>query len=213
MPRPGLAAVLFDWDGTLVNSAEGSYHCYARLFGSFGMPFDRSSFERTYSPDWYHTYERMGLPRELWGEADARWLSYYHEQSSPLMPDALRALARLRSSGMLLGLVTSGEHTRVGRELAAFGVESFFAALVCAEDVQNRKPHPEPLRLALDQLGLPPAAAAYVGDSPEDIQMARSAGVYGIGIPGGFPNRAALHAARPDYMAESLSHAVGHLLG
>ena len=59
---PTLKGILFDWDGTLVNSAEASYRCYVRLFEYFGIGFDRSSFERTYSPNWYRTYLDMGLP-------------------------------------------------------------------------------------------------------------------------------------------------------
>jgi phosphoglycolate phosphatase len=51
-----------------------------------------------------------------------------------------------------------------------------------------------------------PQNAAYVGDSPEDVEMARSAGVFSVGVDGGFPNRHALHASRPDAIAASLDH-------
>ena len=51
--RPHPVAVLFDWDGTLVDSAEASYRCYVRLFDSYGIGFDRTRFERTYSPNWH----------------------------------------------------------------------------------------------------------------------------------------------------------------
>ena len=58
--------------------------------------------------------------------------------------------------------------------------------------------------MALERMGLRPEEAAYVGDSPEDVEMARGAGVFAIGIPGAFPNREALVASRPDFLAESL---------
>jgi phosphoglycolate phosphatase-like HAD superfamily hydrolase len=58
-----------------------------------------------------------------------------------------------------------------------------------------------------------PADAAYVGDSPEDVEMARAGGVHSVGIPGGFPNRAALLAAAPDLLASNLAEAVDTLLG
>mgnify|MGYP003291207148 CR=1 FL=1 len=77
-PRPAnIRAVLFDWDGTLVNSAEASFRCYDRLFRNFDIAYDRSVFERTYSPDWYRTYRTLGLPEERWSEADAAWLALY----------------------------------------------------------------------------------------------------------------------------------------
>jgi phosphoglycolate phosphatase-like HAD superfamily hydrolase len=57
------------------------------------------------------------------------------------------------------------------------------------------------------------AEAVYVGDSPEDVQMARAAGVTAVGIPGGFPNRDALAAARPDVLEASLTGALDQVLG
>ena len=77
-PRP-LRAVLFDWDGTIVDSAEASFRCYVRLFESYRIPFDRERFQRTYSPDWYRTYTTLGLPnkgsRTLTHEYSGRRLS------------------------------------------------------------------------------------------------------------------------------------------
>jgi phosphoglycolate phosphatase len=58
-----------------------------------------------------------------------------------------------------------------------------------------------------------PGEAAYVGDSPEDVKMAQAAGVRAVGVPGGFPNREALAAARPDLLAPSLEGALDLLLG
>ena len=207
-----LRAVLFDWDGTLVDSAEASYRCYARLFGEYGIAFDRARFESTYSPNWHRTYEALGLPRERWSAADARWLSHYACEQTLLLEGAREALARLRAAGLALALVTSGDRARVTAELERLGVRGLFDALTCADDTARRKPHPDPLLLGLRLLGCPAAEAAYVGDSPEDVEMARAAGVYAVGVPGGFPNRAALEAARPDLLAPDLARAVDALL-
>lgn len=208
----GLQAVLFDWDGTLVNTAEASYRCYEKLFGSYGIPFDRHAFQRTYSPNWHLTYSALGLPEERWGDADARWLEHYCGEEVLLIDGARDALLRVRAAGLMAGLVTSGDSVRVGRELASLDVASLFQVVVCAEDIVMRKPHPEALLLALDRLGLVPAQAAYVGDSPEDVQMAQAAGVLAVGIPGGFPNREALAAARPELLAPSLATALDRVL-
>ena len=51
-----IRAVLYDFDGTLIDSAESSYQCYVETFGRFGVPFDHETFQRTYSPNWLHTY-------------------------------------------------------------------------------------------------------------------------------------------------------------
>ena len=209
---PSLQAVLFDWDGTLVDSAEVSFRCYARVFGAYGIAFDRSRFAATYCPDWYQTYEAVSLPREHWSAADARWVELYGEERAELLPGASEGLTRLRSAGLATALVTSGSRPRIDRELAALGAAGLFECVVCCEDVSSRKPDPAPLLLALERIGVEPAAAAYVGDSPEDILMARAAGAFALGIEGGFPNREALRASKPDLLAVDLTSAIDALL-
>jgi len=206
-------AVLFDWDGTLVNTAEASYRCYEKLFGSYGIAFDRDAFRRTYSPNWHLTYSALGLAQERWAEADARWLGHYCEEEVVLIEGAREALLRVREAGVRAGLVTSGDRVRVSRELADLGVAALFEVLVCAEDTVQRKPHPEALLLALERMRVAPGQAVYIGDSPEDVQMAQAAGVRAVGIPGGFPNREALAAARPDLLEATLAGALDRVLG
>ena len=207
-----LQAVLFDWDGTLVNTAEASYRCYEKLFGSYGIAFDRDAFRRTYSPNWHLTYSALGLAEERWAEADARWLQHYCEEEVVLIHGARDALLRVRGGGLRAGIVTSGDRVRVARELTGLGVAELFEVVVCAEDIVYRKPHPEALLLALDKLGVGAAEAVYVGDSPEDVQMARAAGVLAVGIPGGFPNRDLLAAARPEVLEATLAAALDRVL-
>jgi pyrophosphatase PpaX len=207
-----LRAVLFDWDGTLADSAEATYSCYVRLFGGYGISFDREAFERTYSPEWHRTYQALGLAEADWPEADRRWVEFFHGEPKTLVPGAERTLSRLAAAGFALGLVTSGSRGRVSRDLEALGLRSCFQAVVYAEDASRGKPHPEPLLRSLDLLGLRPPDAAYVGDSPEDIAMARAAGSFAVAVPGGFPNREALRASAPDCWAETLEQATEALL-
>jgi len=206
MPPP--RAVLFDWDGTLLDSAGATFRGYQRLFAEYGVPFDRGSFERTYCPDWYRTYEAVGLPRVHWSEADQRWLAFYAEDPPALLPGARAALARLTAARVPLGLVTSGQRERVVRDLERLELGAVFASVVCGTDVPERKPHPAPLRRALAEMNVSAADAAYVGDSPEDVTMARAADVTSVAVPGGYPNRTELIAAQPDLFAESLEEAL-----
>jgi HAD superfamily hydrolase (TIGR01509 family) len=211
-PR-GLAAVLFDWDGTLANTAEASFRCYEKLFSGYGIAFDRDAFARTYSPNWHLTYSALGLPEDRWPEADGRWLEHYGAEEVRLIEGARDVLERVREAGLVSALVTSGDRVRVDRELRRLEVAPFFRVVVCAEDIVHRKPHPEALLLALQRIGVEPARAAYVGDSPEDVRMAQAAGVWAVGVPGAFPNREALAAAAPDLLAPTLAAAVDSLLG
>jgi len=209
----GRRAILFDWDGTLVDSAERTFHCYEQIFSLHGIAFDRAAFERTYSPDWYRTYEQVGLPSETWADADARWNACYDGEPSRLVAGARDGLERLAAAGRMLGIVSSGDGARVRGEMATLGVAALFATAVCGGETAHRKPHPEPLLLALERLGIAPADCVYVGDSPEDVAMAKATGAFALGIPGGFPNREALAASAPDLLVPSLAAAVEELLG
>jgi pyrophosphatase PpaX len=210
---PSFRAVLYDWDGTLADSAEASYRCYVRVFAEYGIAFDRALFQATYTPNWYETYRGVGLAEEHWEAADARWLAEYAMEEARLLPGALEMLARLEEEGLRQGLVTSGSRERVARDIVALRVDRFMDVVVCGGDTHHRKPHPEPLLLALDRMGVGAHEAAYVGDSPEDVAMARAAGVFSVGIPGGFPNREALAAAAPERLVASLDAATGVLVG
>src|ERR1700678_239646 len=78
------------------------------------------------------------------------------------------------------------------------------AACVCSEDAAKKKPHPAPLQLALKRLRRDPQDCVYVGDTAEDIEMARRAGVRAIGVLGPFPTAARLRAAKPEVLLNSV---------
>jgi HAD superfamily hydrolase (TIGR01509 family) len=119
------------------------------------------------------------------------------------MPGARRVLARLGDTHHL-GLVTSGDRDRVQRQLREFRLTGLFTARVCSGDTLRKKPHPEPLRLALRQMELDPSACVYVGDAPQDVEMARRAGVRAVGVLGPFPTEKTLRAARPEFLLDSI---------
>lgn len=212
VPR-NLRAVLFDFDGTLVDSAEASFRCYQRTFENFGIHFDRQRYAETYSPDWLRTYTAVGLPQPSWEAANALWLEHYSCEIAPMIEGVDGVLKAFENAGLLQGIVTSGTRHRVIRDLDALGIRELFKVLVCAEDAKKKKPHPEALMLALDQIEVSTDQAVYVGDSPEDIGMARDAGVFSIAIPGAYPNREALAAAGAGLTVASLPEAARFLLG
>lgn len=199
-----LRAVIFDWDGTLVDTAEASYRCYVRMFESYSLPFDRETYASTYSPNWYHTFRCLGLPEDRWAEADERWLEYFAEERIELIDGASELIEGLTARGVTAAVVTSGSRGRVIREIEAYGLAPHFAQCVFGSDVANKKPHPEALLLCLARLGVEPEHAVYVGDSAEDVTMARAAGVYSVAVPGPYPNREPLLAAGADAVVESL---------
>jgi HAD superfamily hydrolase (TIGR01509 family) len=198
-----LQGVLFDWDGTLIDSYAADSSAYLAMFREMGIPWGLKELAQHYSPNWYHVYRAAKLPRARWDDADRAWRAQYAKHSPRLIAGARQVLVRLCRAHHL-GLVTSGDRDRVIQQLRAFRLTRLFGARVCSGDTPEKKPHPAPLRLALRQLRLDPSACVYVGDSPEDLEMAKSAGVRAIAVLGPFPTEKRLRAARPEFLLESI---------
>jgi phosphoglycolate phosphatase len=202
--RGEIRCILFDWDGTLLDSFAADSQAYLQMFRALGVDWGETELRRHYSPDWYRVYRAAGIPRARWSEADRLWREAYRHLRVPLLPGARPVLERLAKS-FTLALVTSGNRTRVSRQLRLFGLERMFAARVFGDDTYRRKPHPDPLTRALRQLNLQPESCLYVGDSPEDVAMARAAGVRVVAVLGPFPTHDRLRAARPDGLLRSVA--------
>lgn len=209
---PPFRAVCFDLDGTLLDSLASHHAVYRKVFADLGMPLDDAHYAARYSPNWYLFYERMGVPRERWEEADRLWLRYYADQAPDARPGADAVLALVRASGRRLGLVTSGDRSRVERDIRRSGWKEAFDVVVCGGDVAERKPLPGPLLHALGRLEVEPERSLYVGDTVEDVAMAKAAGARVAAVLGGFGTRDALLAEGPDALVTSLEE-LSPLLG
>lgn len=203
-PNQSIQGVLFDWDGTLINSYEADASAYLAMFRKMGIPWGVKELTKHYSPDWYAVYRAAGLPQNRWKDADTAWRKQYAKHHPKLIAGSRRILAQLAARHKL-GLVTSGDRDRVTRQLRSFRLTQLFAARVCAGDTEHKKPHPEPLQMALEKMQLHPSACVYVGDAPQDIEMARAAGVFAIGVLGPFPTEKRLRASRPGILLDSLA--------
>jgi pyrophosphatase PpaX len=205
-----IEAVLFDWDGTLLDSFEADSSAYLAMFREMGIDWGLAELAVHYSPNWYNVYRAAKLPRGRWEAANVAWRTQYANHKPKLVSDARRILA-WTGRRYRLGLVTSGDRERVMRQLRYFRLTRIFAARVCADDTVRKKPHPAPLRLALEQMRVPPGACIYVGDSPHDLEMARRAGVRAVGVIGRFPTEKGLRAARPEFLLNCLAELPGVL--
>jgi HAD superfamily hydrolase (TIGR01509 family) len=196
-------AVLLDWDGTLLDSYRADARAYLSMFRTLEIPWGLDDLALHYSPNWYHVYRAARLPRAKWDEADRLWRFSYRKQQPKMQPGALGVLRTL-DRRFKLALVSSGSRSRVRRQLREHSVSAMFLAKVCSEDAPRRKPHPAPLRMALEKLRALPRASVYIGDAPEDIEMAHRAGMRAIGVLGGSPVPERLRAASPDAMIETI---------
>jgi len=211
LTRVPLRAVLFDWDGTLLDSYQADARAYLGMFRALGIPWGLSELAQHYSPDWHCVYRAASLPPERWAEADHLWRLFYRQERPSLQPGARHVLHRM-ARRYRLGLVTSGSAWRVRAQLRALALYPLFAARVFGDEAPRRKPHPAPLRLALRRIGCEPAACIYVGDAPEDVAMARRAGVAVVGVIGHSPVPERLREARPDALIGRIAALPGLIL-
>lgn len=201
--------IVFDWDGTLLDSFPAGYRASIAVLRHYGIEVDRNRYLETYSPNWYESYEKLGVPREEWDNADRMWRRSYHEETSDPFPFVVEMLDKLRGAGLTLGIVTAGNRDRVRRELGHHGLEAFFAAVICFEDTEEKKPHPAPLTLALEHLDVAPEVTVYVGDRPEDIVMGQRVGAYTIAVESEYGPRSVLEEAAPDLILPNAGHIPG----
>ncbi len=202
--------MLFDWDGTLLNSYAADQRAYLAMFRALGIKWGAQEIDRHYSPDWYHVYRAAQIPRAQWTRADRLWRTAYRAERPALLPGA-RSVLRTLIQNFRLGLVTSGSRGRVRKQLREFKFTKHFSARVYSEDSLRKKPHPAPLQMALRILRAAPEECVYVGDSAQDIEMARRAGVRAIGVLGPFPTAERIRAAEPDLLLRSIRELPGYL--
>jgi pyrophosphatase PpaX len=174
------SAVLFDLDGTLIDT----YHLYlesyrralepviGRAIGPEDVAEQRPSSERHFLEDW--------LGAEQAAACHASMLEHYrvlHGAMCEGIYDGVREmLAALRAAGIPLGIVTG--KGRAAWEITARSLDlGRFEVVVTEDDATEPKPHPGGLQKALAALGVEPAAAAYIGDSPGDLEAGRRAGM------------------------------------
>jgi pyrophosphatase PpaX len=184
---PRFDAVLFDLDGTLVDSN-------ALTVRSLGQTAEAVLGRR---------FPEEQLAALVGGGSAARQLATldsdrvdelvrdYGERIGPAYDEVacfagmVEVLTELKRRGTRLAVVSAKRRDVVERAFAAAGIAGYFEAVVGAEDTERHKPDPEPLLKALQLLGAEAATAAYVGDSPYDAEAARAAGLYAVAVAWG----------------------------
>jgi beta-phosphoglucomutase-like phosphatase (HAD superfamily) len=211
-----MQAILFDWDGTLVDSLGAFHAANAKVMAAFGLPFDEVIYRRRYVPDWRLMYLRLGVPGDRLDEANELWHANFAAGTDVVAFDGVTAaLERLRVAGAILGIVTAGHREIVEPQLDRTGLARLLPIRVYGDDLDVHKPDPAPLHLALARLGrpVPPSDVAYVGDAPTDMRMARTVGVRAVGIESVLGDPDELREAGADEIAPSVAEWVDQHLG
>ncbi len=190
-------AVLFDIDGTLVDSVDLHARAWVEAFERFGkkVAYDAVRSQIGKGGDQLLPEFLSDDEMERFGDDLAEYRTgLYQREYLPLVkpfPAAKDLLARLKQGGTVVGLASSCKRTELGYYLRMVGGASLVDAATTADDADRSKPFPDVFEACLDHLGFDAGDAVAVGDSPSDAEAARRAGLVTVGVlSGGFPERA-----------------------
>jgi beta-phosphoglucomutase len=182
-------AVIWDLDGTLVDSRAYHWRAWRETLAALGYSLTYEQFLATFG--WRNEEilrQLLGpdLPEEavarIAAAKERRYRELVQSEGLTLLPGARLWLERLHRAGWRQALATSAPRQNVETILAVLGISAYFQATVCAEDVQRGKPDPEIFLRAAARLGVPPARCVVVEDAPAGVEAARRAGMRVVGV-------------------------------
>jgi len=212
---PVLKALLFDLDGTLVDTPQAIVDVAQGTLAALGLPPAEPQAIK----------DTIGLPLPVAlgrligtgpaGAADAVeiYRVLWRAQVTPRIPQLLypgvrEGLAELKRSDLRFAVVTGKAQDGADSTVAAAGLRDLMEVVLGYTSVANPKPAPDIALLALEKLGIPPADAVLVGDSVHDIEMAHRAGIRSIAVTYGAQPEAELRAVGPTWFAGSFPEVV-----
>ena len=181
-------AILFDLDGTLIDSTEAILECFARSFTQFSYKVPPSKeIVRLIGHPLDFMFAHLGVKEDV-----QRFVAAYKEcyrqvsaQKTKLLPGAKEAVVAA-SAFAKLAVVTTKTGLYSKELLDHLGLLDFFEVVIGREDVINPKPHPEPVLKALHHIGVQPRRSWMIGDTCLDMDAAKRAGVGGVAVLCGY---------------------------
>ncbi len=214
MPR--LQTALFDLDGTLIDSVRLILDSYHHTLEQHGFPArtDEEWLKGVGTPlqvqfaAWQEHPEKLEAMIATYREYNLK----HHDQMVTVYPGVVDAVREIKAAGIQTGLVTSKNRQGALRGLKLVGLDALIDVLVCADEVANPKPHPEPVDKAVKLLGADKATTVYVGDSVHDMISGRAAGVRTAAALWGPFGRDYLEPTKPDYWLKTPADLVALLV-
>jgi HAD superfamily hydrolase (TIGR01509 family) len=210
-------AVLFDLDGTLIDSAPIYYQIIDIVFERLRVPpVSRKTLQEAMDDgdfDWDYVLPDPMKSRKEELIAEARKIiddiaPPMFRQQIKLIPGAAEICKKIAAQGMKIGLVTSTPTDYISVKLTPLreaGVENLLQVIITADDVVNKKPHAEPLIKGSKDLSVAIEHCVYVGDTRVDIRSGNAAGMKTVGVLTGFDDFKALKRENPDAIIDSIA--------
>ena len=185
-----LKAAVFEMDGLMFDTETLVYRNWQTMMDEAGYPYSLDDFKQTVGKrkaevqNFY--FGRYGADFPYWDFSEkgrGMYLEYVAERGVPVKPGLHELLEYLRSKDFGIALATSTSRKTTELNLESAGVQGYFDALVCGDDVKNGKPHPEVFLTAAAGLGEAPEACVAFEDSINGIKSAFAAGMKTVMVP------------------------------
>jgi len=195
------ALVVFDWDGTLLDSPAAIVECIQQASRDLGIGVpDRERASHVIGLGLHDSLRHAvpDLPRKRYPEFAERYRTHFmaREDSMALFPGVPRLLEGLRRRGHRLAVATGKTRRGLERAFASTGLGTHFACSRCADETVP-KPDPAMLHELMEELAVEPERALMIGDTTHDIEMARSAGMDALAVTYGAHPERTLRALKP----------------
>ncbi len=201
-----IRAVLFDLDGTLIDSTDAIVDSYNHTFDTIGVARPgRQVIIDTIGHPLQNQFSMM-TSHDV-DECIRIYRAHYTEHSpakTTLLPGAAETLETFRERGLHQGFATSKKREAAEMLLEHLDVLHYMETRIGPADVAQPKPHPEALEKAMSALGITPAETVFVGDMHFDILAGQAAGVTTLGVATGYASRESLEALQPDGVFDTL---------
>ncbi len=181
-----IRALIFDFDGLILDTETALIDAYGDVYKAHGFPFDRPLFTRSvgdadYAFDPWKAFgpgaDRDGL------EAERRVFNRARNHAQPILPGVVALIDQARAAGLRIGLASNSGREHVKGHLSRLGLLGRFDFVACREDVASPKPEPDLYRLVLNQFGLRGPEAIAFEDSHTGTLAAKRAGLWVVAVP------------------------------
>jgi phosphoglycolate phosphatase len=215
--------LLFDLDGTLVDSVPDLAFCLNAMLAEFALPAASEDDVRMWVGNGAERLVKRALTRRMDGEPDdatllkralARLMEIYAEntdQYSQLYPGVIEGLAFAKSLGCPLGLVTNKAERFTVPLMRSLGILDHFDIVIGGDTLPTQKPDPGPLLHCAVQYRAAPERSVMIGDSINDLQAARAAGMRILCVSYGYNHGHDIGTHGPDAILHSLAELPAHL--
>lgn len=205
-----IRALIFDFDGLVLETEGPSYQSWKAVYRSFGLRLPFSTWSTiigtTQGPfDPLQELQKQVHRNVDWEAVEAKRMASEQQlnKAQPILPGVEAYLQDARSMGLKTGVASSSSRAWVMGHLIRLGLDRFFDCIRTSDDVEFVKPHPELYMTVLRGLHVKPQEAIALEDSPNGIQSAQQAGIFCVAVPNPLTKR--LELSQADLVLDSLA--------